>query len=246
VTDKITELANQIVAGLRDLGDPVRAENETRYFRGTINCLGTGLPAMQRLEKRLCRGVRGTWSLEEAFGLADELLEMRIFEVTLFALTMLERFAGEMGEAEIRRFHTWLEADLLDNWAAVDTLGPHIVGAILERSPELSSIIRSWADSPNRWVRRASAVSFVILLRKGLFIDLAYEIAETLIEDKVNDLVQKGTGWMLREAGTTNMARLERFLIAHGPDVPRTTLRYAVEKFDGEKRREIMEKTRRR
>ena len=97
----------------------------------------------------------------------------------------------------------------------------------------------------NRWTRRASAVTFIIPLRKGEFLDIAYEIATVLIRDKENDLVQKGNGWMLREAGGADQGRLERFLLEHGPETPRTTLRYAIEKFPPEKRAQLLAKTKR-
>ena len=92
------------------------------------------------------------------------------------------------------------------------------------------------------WLRRASAVSFVEHARKGEFLDTAYEVAEKLFPGS-EDLVQKANGWLLREAGKTDMDRLEKFLLQFGPEIPRTTLRYAIERFSSEKRKSILIKT---
>jgi 3-methyladenine DNA glycosylase AlkD len=234
-----------MVTDLKAFADPVRAEGEIRYFKGTINALETGSANLQAVEKRLCKGLEKTWSVDDALALCDYLLPMRVFEVTICALTALDRFAGKMGSDELDHFRSWLEADLLDNWAAVDTLCPHTVGTVIQKKPELAAKAREWADSDNQWCRRASAVSFILLARKGQFLDLCYEIAEVLFADKSHDLVQKGNGWMLREAGKTDSDRLERFLFQHGPNIPRTTLRYAIEKFPKEKRAELLVATKR-
>ena len=93
------------------------------------------------------------------------------------------------------------------------------------------------------WVRRASAVALVPLVRRGLQLDLAYDIAARLHADR-EDLIQKAVGWMLREAGKADAARLERYLRAHGPSIPRTTLRYAIERFPKAKRTVLMRMTR--
>jgi 3-methyladenine DNA glycosylase AlkD len=76
-------------------------------------------------------------------------------------------------------------------------------------------------------------------VRRGDALALAYEVAARLHADR-EDLIQKAVGWMLREAGKTDMPRLERYLLANGPSIPRTTLRYAIERFPEPKRRGIL------
>ena len=94
--------------------------------------------------------------------LCESLIEHRIFEVTQFAFVMLDRFASRMGARELERFEGWLERDLADNWAAVDTLCPHTVGTMVRANPELVGRVKSWSRSSNRWLRRASAVTFIL------------------------------------------------------------------------------------
>jgi 3-methyladenine DNA glycosylase AlkD len=236
----IHSFAEEIISELKSLGDPIRAEGETRYFKDTINSLGTGLPALRKLEKHLCKSKEKTWIIDDVMALCDILLVHKIFEVTLFAFSFLDRYSKCIGEKELSRIKAWLEADLCDNWAAVDHLCPHVIGTVIKTHPEFIPIIKDWAYSSNQWTRRASAVSFILLARKGEFLDDVYEIASVLISDKKEDLVQKGNGWMLREAGRTDPDRLEAFLIKHGPNIPRTTLRYAIEKYPEEKRKQLL------
>jgi 3-methyladenine DNA glycosylase AlkD len=95
------------------------------------------------------------------------------------------------------------------------------------------------------WVRRASAVSLIPLVRKGLALDLAYQVARRLHADR-EDLIQKAVGWMLREAGKADILRLENYLRTKGPMIPRTTVRYAIERMSESKRRSVLEATKRR
>jgi 3-methyladenine DNA glycosylase AlkD len=92
-------------------------------------------------------------------------------------------------------------------------------------------------------VRRASAVSLLASIRKGAALDEAYDVARVLHADR-EDLIQKAVGWMLREAGKVDTGRLERYLRANGPSIPRTTVRYAIERFPLAKRRALLNATR--
>lgn len=244
MSDEIRALANLVVERLRSLADPVRAENELRYFKGSINNLGVTLPQIETLEKSLCGGLAKTWSTKQAMELCDFLLQMRLFEPTLFALAFLRRFGSRLGEREFAQCEEWLRAGLCDNWAATDSLCNHAVGDMLLSHPELAHRLKTWAGADSRWLRRGSAVSLVLPLRRGEFLDLAYEIALALIRDRDDDLVKKGNGWMLREAGKIDEHRLESFLLAHGPDIPRTTVRYAIERFPADTRRQLLTATR--
>jgi 3-methyladenine DNA glycosylase AlkD len=102
--------------------------------------------------------------------------------------------------------------------------------------------MRGWARHRNMWVRRASAVSLIPSVRRGLALDLAYGVARTLRPDP-EDLIQKAVGWMLREAGKADARRLDRYLRANGPRIPRITVRYAIERFPPAKRRALLNTT---
>jgi 3-methyladenine DNA glycosylase AlkD len=85
-------------------------------------------------------------------------------------------------------------------------------------------------------------VSFIKLARKAEYLAPIYEVAGSVF-DVDDDLVQKANGWLLREAGKADTARLERFLLDRGPAIPRTTLRYAIERFPEAKRKALLRRT---
>jgi 3-methyladenine DNA glycosylase AlkD len=136
----------------------------------------------------------------------------------------------------------WLE-DWCGNWGLVDNLAPSVLSPLLREYPELVPEVKEWTSSENQWVRRGAAVGFVSLVEDDDFRDAAYEVATALLGDK-EDLIHKAVGWLLREAGKVDRDRLEAYLLAQGPRLPRTTLRYAIEKFPKEDRNRIMEATR--
>jgi DNA alkylation repair enzyme len=118
-----------------------------------------------------------------------------------------------------------------------------LIGPLLVAHPRLVTEMVSWSRHRNMWVRRAAAVSLIASVRRGVALDTAYEIARRLHRDR-EDLLQKAVGWMLREAGKADAGRLERYLRANGPSIPRTTVRYAIERCSPAKRRELLAVTR--
>ena len=155
---------------------------------------------------------------------------------------MLNRFKKDFPISLFEEIEGWLAGDLLDNWASVDAFCTDAMAALLTKYPELVSRLKMWPRHPNRWVKRASAVSFIKLARKGEFLPAIYDISVALFPVQ-DDLVQKANGWMLREAGKADLKRLERFLLRHGPHIPRTSVRYAIERFDEAKRKVLLLKT---
>lgn len=97
------------------------------------------------------------------------------------------------------------------------------------------------ARSDNRWTRRASAVSLIIPARKGKFLNEIFEIADILLQDK-DDLVQKGYGWMLKAASESNQEAVFEYVIRNKAAMPRTALRYAIEKMPGDLKSKAMAK----
>ncbi len=95
--------------------------------------------------------------------------------------------------------------------------------------------------SPNRWVRRAAAVSLIIPAKNGKFLRDVFQIADILLLDK-DDMVQKGYGWMLKVASQAHQQEVFRYVLTHKAAMPRTALRYAIEKMPKELKKKAMEK----
>lgn len=121
----------------------------------------------------------------------------------------------------------------VDNWASCDTLCNHSVGDLLMMYPELITDLKLWTSSENRWMKRAAAVSLIIPAKKGLFFTDIIEIADKLLLDK-DDMVQKGYGWMLKSASHPFQKQVFEYVMDKKDVMPRTALRYAIEKMPKE------------
>jgi 3-methyladenine DNA glycosylase AlkD len=127
------------------------------------------------------------------------------------------------------------------NWASCDTLCNHSVGTLVEMYPERISELKRWSKSQHRWMKRASAVSLIVPARKGLFLTDIFEIAGTLLLDK-DDMVQKGYGWMLKAASESHQKDVFDYVFKNKSIMPRTSLRYAIEKMPKELKTKAMAK----
>jgi 3-methyladenine DNA glycosylase AlkD len=133
-------------------------------------------------------------------------------------------------EAEdFRLFEKWIES-YVSNWASCDTFCNHTVAAFVDMYPEYLEDLKKWTKSKNRWVKRASAVTLIIPARKGKFLKDIFEIADSLLTDN-NDLVQKGYGWMLKSASQAHQKEVFEYVMNNKSVMPRTALRYAIEKM---------------
>ena len=140
--------------------------------------------------------------------------------------------------ADFAVFAAWLET-YVDNWATCDTLCNHCLGHLLEHFPKLAGKTLAWTASPNRWLRRGAAVSFIIPARKGMFLDTVFAIADALLADN-DDLVQKGYGWALKAASEAHPDPVYAFVTTRHATMPRTAYRYALEKMPPTLRQQAM------
>ncbi len=228
---------------LKQKSDPVKARAAQRYFKEEIKSLGISAPTMRELAGKIYEQAKKTWSVEEAVEFCEILLPNPYHEVKALGILVLERFRSDFPKSLFLRIKGWLAKDYCNSWALVDVLCPNSVGALLQKYPELVEKIKIWTASPNRWVRRASIVSFIKLPKKPGHLDAVYQIAARHFGDR-DDLIQKANGWLLREAGKADGTRLEKFLLDKGLGIPRTTLRYAIERFDEKRRKKLLEVTR--
>ena len=237
------DLARKGLTSLQKMADPARSRQAQRYFKEEARFYGISSADARTLARNLYEEVKKDWTPDEALRLCEILLPHPYHDARALGILILSRYKKSLAEEFFERIHGWLSRNYLDNWALVDITCPDLVGALLEKYPSLVDRIKAWAFSDNRWVRRASLVSFIKLAKKIEFRDAVYQISASLFSDR-DDLIQKANGWLLREAGKGDVKRLERFLLDNGPVVPRTTLRYAIERFEEKKRKGILEKTR--
>jgi len=235
-------VAREVRRTLSAKADPARAHGAERYFKETVKCYGVAAPEIHALASALYGRIREGWTAADAIALCDILFADPRLEAKATAALILSRFKKTFPPALFSKAKAWLESDRLANWASVDVFCTDSLGAFLEGRPVFVEKIKAWARHPNRWVKRASLVSFIKLARKAEFLPAVYEISASVF-DVDDDLIHKANGWLLREAGKADAARLERFLLARGPSMPRTTVRYAIERFPEARRKALLIET---
>jgi 3-methyladenine DNA glycosylase AlkD len=226
--------AKDFIACLKEYQSPLEAKKYLRYFKTNEGEYGEGDTFI---------GVR----MGQVFALAKEfidmtptevekLLESNVHEARAGAVSIMDFQArGKKTSPERREelFNLYIKRhDRINNWDLVDRSAPYVVGGYLFDKPR--NILYKLAKSKNIWERRTSIVSTYFFIRQKQ-LDDTFEIAELLVNDK-EDLVQKATGGWIREAGKKDPKRLLSFLDKHAATMPRTTLRYAIEKLPKAKR----------
>lgn len=239
------QLAQQTLQRLRAAGNERVAAQASVFFKAheQVVFFGVTTPALRRLERELYQQVKGQWTFQDALAYCESLIGDKRQEAKTAGLLLLARYHKTFERDLLARFEAWLSNDHCDNWALTDALGTFVIALYLRRFPETLPEIKSWTRAENLWLRRAAAVSLVPLARKGERLNEAYAIAERLFEYP-EDLIHKATGWLLREAGKADQARLKNFLLQHGARIPRTALRYAIERFPAAERKQLLTATR--
>ena len=160
----------------------------------------------------------------------EALLESPWHEARLCALLILVAQCRKSVPRELLDFYL-THTERINNWDLVDLTAPAIVGEFVLENPSERKTLYSLADSNSLWEQRIAIVSTLTLIRHGEFDD-TYSLAVKLMRHP-HDLIHKAVGWMLREAGKRDQRRLELFLDEYATSLPRTALRYSIEKFPG-------------
>ena len=228
------------------MGRPTAGFDSSRYFRGPRNFgfYNVGTAAMRELVRSIHAAHNHEWSIDDAMALADVLVQDRHLEAKSVGVELVAKYRRDFTPRLLPAWKRWLCDNHSANWATTDSICGLLIGPLIVDHPELGARLRVWAGDRNMWVRRAAIVGLIQRARRGESLDLVYEIARRLYADE-EDLIQKAVGWALREAGKTDMPRLERYLRANSERIPRTTLRYAIERFPQPKRRALLKETKR-
>lgn len=223
---------DRIIKDLRKMKDDKKAKILANYFKtgkgeyaeGDV-FWGISVPKQRIVAKKY-----SNLSLKDIAAL----LNSKIHEHRLTALIILVNKYRKSQEADKETiFNLYLQnTKYINNWDLVDLSAPYIVGPQLRHKGK--SILITLARSQNVWERRIAIIATFDYIRVGHF-KTALRISEILINDK-HDLIQKAVGWMLREVGKKNRKVLEDFLNSYAKEMPRTMLRYAIEKFDAKTR----------
>ena len=233
------KIIEKIRRELKENFDKKTKESEQHFFKEEIKSIGVKTAIIQRIEKENFTAVKNL-PKKDVFKLCELFWQSGYIEESFIACNWAYKMHEQYTPDDFKIFENWID-HYVNNWASCDTLCNHTVGEFLMRFPDYISELKTMAQSNNRWMRRASAVSLIIPARKGMFLNDILEIANILLRDK-DDLVQKGYGWMLKATSQAHQEEVFNFIMSNKTVMPRTALRYAIEKMPEKLRKEAMKK----
>jgi len=224
----------EFIAALKEIADPANVAGVAQYFHDDPNGHSSDNKVLGVRHGKIF-GIAKKFS-DMPLADVEKLLDNRFYEVRMGAVSIMDFQARDKRITPEHRkalFDLYLRRhDRINNWDLVDRAAPYVVGGYLaDRS---RAILYRLARSKNPWERRTAIVSTYYFIRAG-DIDDTFGIAEILVNDK-HELVQKAVGSWIREAGMKDQKQLIRFLEKHSKSMPRTILRYAVEKLSAAQR----------
>jgi len=231
---------SQLRAEMLSLKNPAKAKILSGFFKTGIGEYGEGdeffgitVPESRKIAKKY-----SNLTLEEL----SELIKSKVHEERLCAILILvEEYKNKKTSEEkrlaIKEFYL-KNTKYINNWDLVDLSAHYILGEWLYRNPNEKKILASLAKSNDLWEKRISTISTFYFIRKESFED-TFKISKMLLADS-HDLIHKAVGWMLREVGKRNLKSEEEFLLKYYKKMPRTMLRYAIEKFPEKKRQNYL------
>jgi 3-methyladenine DNA glycosylase AlkD len=235
----LTDVIEAVRAELVESADERTRDSAQRFFKEDVKFHGVKTAAVKEIAQKYLRAIKGR-DKQDIFALCENLLQSGYGEEAVIAFEWAYSLRREYEPADFQEFERWVRK-YVDNWAKCDTLCNHTIGAFIEKYPSFIENLKDWARSENRWLKRASAVTLILPARKGDFLDNVLEISDILLKDK-DDLVQKGYGWMLKEASRKHQEEVYEYIMRRKAQMPRTALRYAIEKMPEDLRRKAMER----
>ena len=232
-------IISKIQMELENNSDKKTQESTRNFFKEEIQSFGVKSATVRKMSKDYFKSIKDK-SKEEIFGLCDELWQSQTLEESFIACNWSYFVHKEYQPEDFEVFERWIK-NYVNNWASCDTLCNHTVGEFIEMYPGYVSRLKKMTNSENRWMRRAAAVSLIIPARKGMFINDIFEIADSLLMDN-DDLVQKGYGWMLKVACQKHQQEVFEYIMDKKSIMPRTALRYAIEKMPVDMKKAAMER----
>jgi len=224
---------------LRAVADERSIQALKNFFKEDVKFYGIKNPITEKIGKEIFKSMQHP-SKAQVFELCEQLWQSGYMEESMIACHWSYAVHKQYEPEDFAVFERWI-SEYVTNWAACDTLCNHTVGDFVMMYPEYLSGLKKMTRSDNRWMRRASAVTLIIPARRGLFLPDIFEIADILLLDR-DDLVQKGYGWMLKAASQAHEQEVFEYVIRNKAVMPRTALRYAIEKMPAELKAEAMKK----
>ncbi len=230
-------IIKEIRSELKAKANPNFAQRVKRYFKEDIQAYGVRMQDVRKIAKEYFKKFKSAKDIQKAFTVAERLLASANIEEGALALEMLRGFHRLYTPKLFSLFDQWI--DYLTNWVNADALCCHHIAITLEQDEALPHKLLKWTKSKNRWRRRAAAVSLVEPAHKGMYLDELLQVADRLMQDK-DPMVQKGVGWLLREASKKHPEGVAEFLLRWRDKTAPLILQTATEKLSPEIRTKML------
>ncbi|MDQ1279473.1 MAG: alkylation repair protein [Thermoproteota archaeon] len=234
-----SDILSEIRQDLKSSTDEKTKNTSQRFFKEEVKVYGIKTSIVEKIAKRYFDKIKEK-NKKEIFSMCEKLLKSDYSEEAFIAFEWAYSLRKYYDETDFPMFEGWIEK-YVNNWAKCDTLCNHSLGSFVEQFPRYVNSLNAWTKSKNRWLRRASAVTLILPARKGCFLDDIFEICDSLLKDE-DDLVQKGYGWLLKEMSKTHQNQVFEYIMKNKKDMPRTALRYAIEKLPKDLRDKAMKR----
>ena len=234
--------AASLRAVLRAHADPVHAAEARRYFVDGVKTYGVHREFLHRLARDTAAGLKATppeagGGLPGALRIADGLFRSGNMDEAAVATGIVGRFQRRIAPGHFATLNRWV--DDVQDWASCDSLCGDLIGPLIRDHPNLIRRLGRWTRARHRWRRRAAVVSLIPLARTGERLPEIFGMTGRLLGD-ADVMVQKGVGWLLKEATRQRADRVVAYLIANRTKTSRLVLRYACEKLPAAKRRRVL------
>jgi len=233
----ILEIREELIRNL----DDATQKSFTRFFREEVKCYGVKTGTVGKIANKYWMEIKSR-DKSEIFGLCEELYRSNYCEEAFIVSSWVPKLKDRYARKDLALFRHWIES-YITNWAMCDSFCNHSMGDFIEKYPECLDELTRWTGSDNRWMRRASAVSLIIPAKHGKYLDMVFEIASLLLTDS-DDMVQKGYGWLLKEASRHHQKEVFDFVMRNRKAMPKTALRYAIELMPKELKTDAMKRDR--
>jgi 3-methyladenine DNA glycosylase AlkD len=237
LTGTARKVAAQIRVALKGGGSAEHAAGVQWFFKDEIKSHGWYTAALRRAVRNCRREILKQHNFQFLSDVADDLFSGSVLEEKIAAVFLLEGFDEQFGDREFRRFETWL--DRISSWADHDALVHDLIAPMMVAQPSRVKSAFRWAQSPDRWHRRAACVSLIRGTRQKMFSPEIRQLSDSLLGDE-DDMVQKGLGWLLRETAKFDARRTVPYLMKIRERAPRLVLRTACETLPATMKKKIL------
>jgi 3-methyladenine DNA glycosylase AlkD len=232
-------IAKHIRTVIKNGGSAPHTVEVQRFFKHEVQSRGWYTHELRKVAVRFRRTIAAENGMPFLLQVADQLFRDDVLEEKVFAVVMLQGVVEQFGKPEFKLFESWL--DRVTTWADHDALVHYLIGPMIAADNAFLSRPPRWAKARKRWHQRAAAVSLIHSTRQHNNFDDIERITEMLLTSK-DDMVQKGLGWLLREAAKANPKQTVEYLMTIRERTPRLVLRTACETLPAATRARVLAK----